>query len=235
MGKLLQGCGVIVGFVLLLGILGGIFGSGGKQAPTQSAVPNPTATSYSTATSVSVKTPPQPTATAPPSKLVVGNTDRQGVYVRSDPGGDKTRAWPDGTSMSIIGPDSMADGTAWKNVRAPDGNVGWVPEQYLVVPPTPTPTPVPTVGPSPTPTIDRSQYKLELVSARGYAQYGFAIVEGQVKNISSSKLSNVEVVVEWRTATGEFVKSDEALIEYNPILSGQTSPFKSITQRSGHD
>jgi hypothetical protein len=32
------------------------------------------------------------------------------------------------------------------------------------------------------------------------------------------------------TEAGDFVSSDDALIEYNPLLAGQTSPFKTITK-----
>lgn len=32
----------------------------------------------------------------------------------------------------------------------------------------------------------------------------------------------------FRTNSGELVKSDSALIDYNPLMPGQTSPFKSM-------
>ena len=48
----------------------------------------------------------------------------------------------------------------------------------------------------------------------------------QVKNISGKSLDNVTAVGNAYTDSGEFVKSDTALIEYDPILSGQTSPFE---------
>jgi hypothetical protein len=57
------------------------------------------------------------------------------------------------------------------------------------------------------------------------AQYGYRRVEGQVKNITDAPLKSVEVVVNWYTASGTFVTSDDALIEYRPIMPGQTSPF----------
>ena len=56
--------------------------------------------------------------------------------------------------------------------------------------------------------------------------YGYATAEGQVKNISGGSLSNVEAVVTFYDARGGFVTSADALIDYNPILPGQTSPFK---------
>ncbi|MBL4693187.1 MAG: zinc ribbon domain-containing protein [Magnetovibrio sp.] len=68
--------------------------------------------------------------------------------------------------------------------------------------------------------------ELELLDWSWGQESGFAIVNGQVKNISGRSLKNVTGVVTFQDATGEFITSSSALIEYNPILSGQTSPFK---------
>ena len=54
-------------------------------------------------------------------------------------------------------------------------------------------------------------------------------MRGQVKNISSERLEAVEAVVEFYDSEGNFVKSDSALIDYNPILPGQTSPFSVLS------
>jgi len=69
---------------------------------------------------------------------------------------------------------------------------------------------------------------LELQSLHCYSEYGYFIIEGMVKNISGESLESVLAVGNTYTADGEFVKSSDALIEYNPILSGQTSPFKTM-------
>jgi hypothetical protein len=50
-----------------------------------------------------------------------------------------------------------------------------------------------------------------------------------VKNISDEPIKNVVAVGIWLDKKGEFIKSDDALIDYNPILPGQTSPFKTIS------
>lgn len=50
-------------------------------------------------------------------------------------------------------------------------------------------------------------------------------VSGEVTNNTSESLEAVEAVATFYTAQGEFVKTSSALVEYNPILSGQTSPF----------
>lgn len=74
-------------------------------------------------------------------------------------------------------------------------------------------------------------YQLALISANGYETEsgGYHIVEGQIKNVSSEPLRNVMAVGIWTDKDGGFIKSDDALIDYNPILPGQTSPFKTMS------
>lgn len=85
--------------------------------------------------------------------------------------------------------------------------------------------------PSPTATNDTPSPKvvepqLELVAYSWSTESGYAILEGQVKNISSLSLQNVTAVASFYDANGGFITTSDALIDYNPILSGQTSPFK---------
>jgi hypothetical protein len=72
---------------------------------------------------------------------------------------------------------------------------------------------------------------LALISSNGYeAEYGgFHYIEGQVRNLSNEPLENMMVVGTCYDKEGNFIKSDDALIDYNPILPGQTSPFKTIS------
>lgn len=73
--------------------------------------------------------------------------------------------------------------------------------------------------------------QLELLNYSGtVGEYGYATVEGQVKNISGQRMENVMAVVTWFTDDDSFVTSDEALIAYNPVMPGQTSPFEVLTQ-----
>jgi len=76
------------------------------------------------------------------------------------------------------------------------------------------------------------QPKLALLSASGYETEGggFFVVEGQVKNVSDEPLENVAVVATWFTQDDTFITSDDAIIDYNPILPGQTSPFKTMSR-----
>jgi hypothetical protein len=97
-------------------------------------VPVAPATLIPTST-VALPPTPAPTATSPATWVLVGNTGGVGVYLRRTPHmDDQLKAWPDGTSLKVIGPDVDGDGHHWKNVQDPDGNVGWVPAEYVLVP-----------------------------------------------------------------------------------------------------
>jgi len=67
--------------------------------------------------------------------------------------------------------------------------------------------------------------RLELVSYSCNKEYGYFTIKGQVKNITDKPLKDVQAVGSIYTDDGTFVKSDSALVEYNPMLPGQTSPF----------
>jgi len=69
---------------------------------------------------------------------------------------------------------------------------------------------------------------LELLSWSWGTSYGYATVKGQIKNISSKRLENVEAVASFYDKNHNFITSGSALIEYNPILPGQTSPFEAM-------
>lgn len=71
-------------------------------------------------------------------------------------------------------------------------------------------------------------YDLELLSWHWGQEYSYAIAKGEVKNISGKKMKRVEALVIWYDAAGNMITSDASLIEYNPIMPGQTSPFKVI-------
>ena len=93
--------------------------------------PAPTATTAAAPAPAGV---PAVTATQATGRVfVVGNTGGDGVYLRRTPrSSDRDRAYPDGTRLEQIGEDVRAEGTTWRNVRAPDGRTGWVPAQYTL-------------------------------------------------------------------------------------------------------
>jgi hypothetical protein len=45
---------------------------------------------------------------------------------------DRSKAYPDGTQLTIIGDDVSGDGQQWHHVRTPDGQEGYVPTMYTV-------------------------------------------------------------------------------------------------------
>jgi hypothetical protein len=71
--------------------------------------------------------------------------------------------------------------------------------------------------------------QLELSDWSCSQEHGYSTAEGRVKNISDKPLHNIQVVAEHFAKDGTFITSDSALIEYNPIMPGQTSPFKALT------
>ena len=88
-------------------------------------------------------------------------------------------------------------------------------------PPASEPKPQPQPQPKPRPTAD-----LIIEGWRFSTESGFVKVAGQVTNNTGQSLENVTAVVTFKTADGGFVKTSEALISYNPVLAGQTSPFE---------
>ncbi len=67
---------------------------------------------------------------------------------------------------------------------------------------------------------------LELLSWKCEKEHGYVFVLGEVRNVSSRSLENITAVGTFRTKNGDLVKTETALVEYNPILPGQASPFK---------
>jgi len=74
-------------------------------------------------------------------------------------------------------------------------------------------------------TVERSKYDLELLSWGWSKEHGYVTGEGQVKNISGKSLRNVQALATFYDSQGGFITTASAMIGYNPILAGQTSPF----------
>jgi hypothetical protein len=71
-----------------------------------------------------------------------------------------------------------------------------------------------------------STYQLEMQSWRCSKEAGYVRVNGEVRNISGEPLEDVEVVGSFNAADGTLVKSGSALIDFNPLLPGQSSAFE---------
>ena len=96
---------------------------------------------------------------------------------------------------------------------------------FSVAPPPPPPTPTPTATPIPL------TAPLLIEPGRGWSHSSsYATYQGQVTNNTGSPMRNVQAVVIYKTSDGTFITSDSALIDFNPLLPGQTSPFSVITR-----
>jgi tetratricopeptide (TPR) repeat protein len=60
------------------------------------------------------------------------------------------------------------------------------------------------------------------------SQYGYVITEGEVTNISNSPIRHLEIIASIYSSDGSFMRSDSALVTYDPVMPGQTTPFKAI-------
>jgi len=69
-------------------------------------------------------------------------------------------------------------------------------------------------------------FQLREVSQSWDRESSYCILNGEVKNIGNEPLSSVEAVVVWADKDGNVIKTTDDLIDYNPIMPGQTSPFK---------
>jgi hypothetical protein len=110
------------------------------QAPLMPATAPTVEASPTLVPATATPSPIPPTPTPVPVVLIV-SADGDGVFIRITPEKpDRYKAWADGTAMVVVGDDRSTGGRTWKNVRDPDGNVGWIPDQYLKPAPTPTAT-----------------------------------------------------------------------------------------------
>ena len=50
-----------------------------------------------------------------------------------------------------------------------------------------------------------------------------------MKNVSGAPLENLLAVVIFRTEDGTFVTSADSLLDFNPVMPGQTTPFSVMT------
>lgn len=74
-----------------------------------------------------------PTAVLPSSAFVVVNTDGLGLFLRAsaDSNSQIVATLPEGTRVEQIGEDTQGASYVWRQVRAPDGQEGWVAVDFL--------------------------------------------------------------------------------------------------------
>lgn len=75
----------------------------------------------------------------------------------------------------------------------------------------------------------RSVPKLEVQSwKKGRKSDSYIEIVGEVKNISTYSLDGIKALVSFYDKKGDLVNANDALIDFQPILPGQISPFKVI-------
>jgi hypothetical protein len=67
---------------------------------------------------------------------------------------------------------------------------------------------------------------LLITSYHWYEESGFAIAEGEVKNVTVQKLDDVIAHVSFYTADNQLVTSSEALLDFTTLMPQQSSTFK---------
>jgi len=73
-------------------------------------------------------------------------------------------------------------------------------------------------------------YLLALLSWHWSAsESNYAIVEGEVINLTEARLENILVTVSWYNIHGQFITSSSSHIDYKVLMPGQASPFKVYT------
>lgn len=70
---------------------------------------------------------------------------------------------------------------------------------------------------------------LKLNSSKCRKEYGFVKYSGEVTNRTKQPIDNLMAVGVFRTSNGDHVKSASALIDFQPLLPGQRSPFTVTT------
>ncbi len=69
-------------------------------------------------------------------------------------------------------------------------------------------------------------YVLEILSWHWEPDGDYAIVQGEVRNITDKRLDGIQALVSWYNKEGKFITSHSSFLEYQVLMPGQRSPFK---------
>jgi uncharacterized hydrophobic protein (TIGR00271 family) len=110
------------------------------RTPTMKATNTFTSTSTRTPTPTFTPTPtntPTSTLTFTPTPVLayIANTGGKGVYVYDEAGGKAIKALPENMPIFILYRRSSVNGLTWLEIRTADGEVGWVPANYVNIKP----------------------------------------------------------------------------------------------------
>ncbi len=107
-----------------------------EPTPTATRTPRPTATLAPEKRETLIATlEPSPSPTAALAKAVVTNAGDFGLRIRETPGGNQIDFLQDGTVLEVLPEPQVKtdDGITWQKVRDPQGRVGWVSTEYIVI------------------------------------------------------------------------------------------------------
>ncbi len=109
-----------------------------EPTPTPTRTPRPTATlapEKRETLIATIESSPTPTPAAVAAKAVVTNAGDLGLRIRETPGGNTIDFLTDGTVLEVIPEPQVKtdDGITWQKVRDPQGRVGWVSTEYIVI------------------------------------------------------------------------------------------------------
>ncbi len=129
--------GIVSIFLFLLYFMtSGSSGIALEPTSTPTRTPRPTVTLAPEKRETLIATiEPSPTPTPPLAKAVVTNAGDFGLRIRETPGGNQIDFLKDGTVLEVL-PDPQVktdDGITWQKVRDPQGRVGWVSTEYIVI------------------------------------------------------------------------------------------------------
>jgi hypothetical protein len=131
---------IVLPIAVGLGIFVAVVLSSARPRANDQVAPTPVAAAPSPAPVAPAPTSVIPAVLAdqPTARLIVDNAGADGVSLRKTAGttGQRIKVWPDGTEMTDLGDPQTVGGQTWRQVRDPDGNVGWTSAQYLVDPTT---------------------------------------------------------------------------------------------------
>ncbi len=165
--------------------------------------------------------------------LFVGRTNGDGVYVRRQVDStDRIKAWPDGTKLVVVGPAVAAAGRVWRNVRDPDGNVGFVPSEYLVdtlptavVEPDQTPTPEATTS---VPTAAATATATATAAARATATATIAVAIPSLECASPAERPYLEALL------GDYERTRQSLQAFGTLMNNAATNQSLLADPTWH-
>lgn len=70
---------------------------------------------------------------------------------------------------------------------------------------------------------------LKISGFKCVTEHGYVSVSGMVKNNTHRSIDRLMSVGIFSTSSGDFIKSADAMVDFQPLLPGQSSPFRSMT------